>query len=220
MYVFLKKEWLLAIRQLHTVLQPLFFVLMLVVVFPLAIGVDEKLLRQVAPGIIWVAVLLSVLLASEKYYKSDFEDGSLEQLILSGRSVWECVLAKAVVQWIIQIVPIILALPLFALFYNMPFGVEIQLAITLIIGSPTLLLLAMLGSVVTLSVARGGMLLILLILPLYIPTLVFALSAISSYSDGFSNTGQLAILGALCMITLIVVPFAIVATIKVSLSDS
>ncbi len=101
--------------------------------------------------------------------------------------------------------------------YELTIDVTAQIALTLLIGSPSLLLLAMLGSVLTLSVARGGLLLILIILPFYIPTLIFALSAVSAYADGFGNAGQLAILGAILMAMVTVVPFAIVATIRVSL---
>lgn len=215
----LTKEWLLAIRQLHSLLQPLFFVLIVMTLFPLAIGTNEALLQKMAPGIIWTIVLLSILLASEKCYKNDFEDGSLEQLFLSGRSPLLLLSAKIIIQWIVQIVPLLLALPLLGLFYGLTWQIECQLALTLIIGSPSLLLLGLLGSAMTLSVARGGMLLILVILPLYIPTLIFALSAVSSYADGFSNIGQLTMLGAIFMITWVTVPFAISAAIRASLAE-
>ncbi len=219
LFTLLKKEWLLAIRQLHDLLQPLFFVLILVTLFPLAIGVDATLLKRIASGIIWIAVLLSILLTSEKCYKSDFEDGSLTQWFLSGHTPLMLIGAKAIVQWAVQILPLLLALPLFAAFYGLSWQIALQLALTLIIGSPSLLLLGMLGSALTLSVARGGMLLIVIILPLYIPTLIFALSAVSSYADGFSNVGQLSILGAIFLLTLAVVPLAIVAAIRVSLGE-
>lgn len=219
MKALLYKEYLLAVRNLHDLMQPLFFILILVVLFPMAIGIDENLLQKVSSGIIWIAILLSVLLASEKFFKADFEDGSLEQLYLSGESLLAFVFVKALVTWLVQILPILLALPLFGLFYNMSLPLEIQLALTIIVGSPSLLLFAMLGSAVTLLVARSGMLLMLLILPFYIPTLVFALSAISAFNEGFTNFGQFAILGAIFISALIVVPFAIVATIKVSLSN-
>ncbi len=217
MKALIQKEWLLAVRRLHEVLQPIFFLAILITLFPIAVGTDKALLQKIAPGIIWVAVLLSVLLSSEKLYKNDYEDGSLEQLYLSGNSHLLAVAAKFSVQWILQILPILLALPLLGLLYELTIDVTAQIALTLLIGSPSLLLLAMLGSVLTLSVARGGLLLILIILPFYIPTLIFALSAVSAYADGFGNAGQLAILGAILMAMVTVVPFAIVATIRVSL---
>lgn len=219
MKALLKKEWLLAMRQLHDLLQPLFFVLMVVTLFPLAIGVEEPLLQSLAPGVIWIATLLSILLATEKCYKNDFEDGSLEQLLLSGRSLLWLTVAKVLVLWIVQILPLLLALPVLGLFYGMSMDVGFQLALTMVIASPTLLLLGMLGSALTLSMARGGLLLMLIVLPLYIPSLIFSVSAVSSHVEGFSNTGQLAILGAILMITLVVIPFAISATIKASLAE-
>ncbi len=217
MKALMQKEWLLAIRQLHEVLQPIFFLVILITLFPIAVGTDKVLLQKIAPGVIWVAVLLSVLLSSEKLYKNDYEDGSLEQLYLSGNHHLLAVAAKFFVQWVVQILPILLALPLLALLYELSFDLTVQIALTLLIGSPSLLLLAMLGSALTLSVTRGGLLLILVVLPFYIPTLIFALSAVSAYADGFGNLGQLAMLGAILMLMIISVPFAIVATIRVSL---
>lgn len=213
------KEWLLSIRRLHEVLQPVFFLLILITLFPIAVGTDKALLQKIAPGVIWVAVLLSVLLSAEKLYKGDYEDGSLEQLYLSGHSHLLAVAAKFIVQWIVQILPIFLALPLLGLLYELAFSVILQLALTLLIGSPSLLLLAMLGSAMTLSVTRGGLLLILIILPFYIPTLIFALSAVTAYAEGFNNSGQLLILGAILMVLVTVVPLAIIAGIKVLLAE-
>ncbi len=215
----IKKEWLLAIRRLNEILQPIFFLVILITLFPIAVGTDKQLLQKIAAGIIWVAVLLSVLLSSEKLYKNDYEDGSLEQLYLSGHNPMLSVLAKFIVQWIVQILPILVALPFFALLYELPMAITGQIALILLIGSPSLLLLAMLGSAITLSVTRGGLLLILIILPFYIPTLIFALSAVTAYADGFSNIGQLSILGAILMVMVTVVPFGIVAAIKVSLAE-
>lgn len=215
-----RREWLLAIRRLHEIVQPIFFLVILMTVFPIAVGTDKILLQKIAPGIIWVAVLLSVLLSAEKLYKNDYEDGSLEQFYLSGHSPLTGVLIKFVVQWIVQILPIVLVLPLLGLLYELPALINVQIALTLLIGSPSLLLLAMLGSVMTLSVSRGGLLLILIILPFYIPTLIFALAAVSAYAEGFSNRGQLLILGAILMALLVVVPFAIVAGIKAALIES
>lgn len=219
MNALIRKEWLLAVRRLHEVLQPIFFLSVLITLFPIAVGTDKALLQKIAPGVIWVAVLLSVLLSAEKLYKNDYEDGSLEQLYLSGHSPLLAVAAKFFVQWAVQILPILLALPLLGLLYELPADITGQIALTLLIGSPSLLLLAMLGSAITLSVSRGGLLLILIILPFYIPTLIFALSAVSAYADGFANVGQLAILGAILMVMITVVPFAIVASIKVSLAE-
>ncbi len=219
MHALIRKEWLLAARRVHEVLQPIFFLGIFIALFPIAVGTDKALLQKIAPGIIWLAVLLSVLLSAEKLFKNDYEDGSLEQLYLSGHSLLLTVAAKLVIQWVVLVLPILLALPVVGLLYELPLNVTAQIAVTLLIGSPSLLLLAMLGSAITLSVARGGLLLIVIILPLYIPTLIFALSAVSAYADGFSNVGQLSILGAILMLMITIVPFAIVAAVKVSLTE-
>lgn len=219
MNTLIRREWLLAIRRLYELVQPIFFLVILITLFPIAVGTDKVLLQKIAPGIIWVAVLLSVLLSAEKLYKNDYEDGSLEQLYLSGHSLLATVFVKFVVQWAVQILPILMALPLLGELYGLPLLINAQIALTLLIGSPSLLLLAMLGSAMTLSIARGGLLLILVILPFYIPTLVFSLAAVSAYADGFSNRGQLLTLGAILMIMLVVVPFAIATTIKAALAE-
>ncbi|MGY0399684.1 MAG: heme exporter protein CcmB [Ostreibacterium sp.] len=215
----IRKEWLLAIRRLHEILQPIFFLIILMTLFPITLGTDRILLIKIAPGVIWVGILLSILLSSEKLYKNDYEDGSLEQLYLSSHNRLLTVAAKLIVQWFVQILPILLALPLLGVLYGLSLSVIGQIALTIIIGSPSLLLLAMLGSAITLAIARGGLLLILIILPFYIPTLIFALSAISAYVEGFSNLGQLAILGAILMMMITVIPFAIVVAIRVSLAE-
>lgn len=219
MKMLIRKEWLMAVRRLHEVLQPIFFLLILITLFPIALGTDKQLLQKVAPGIIWIAVLLSILLSAEKLYKSDYEDGSLAQLFLSAHPRLLTVLAKFLVQWSVQVLPILAALPLLGLLYELPLEITAQIALTLVIGSPSLLLLAMLGSAITLLVARGGLLLILVILPFYIPTLIFALSAVSAYAEGFTNIGQLSILGAILMLMVTIVPFAIVASLNASLAE-
>lgn len=201
------------------VLQPIFFLLVVIAIFPIAVGTDTQQLQSLAPGIIWVAVLLSVLLSAEKLYQSDYHDGSLTQYSLSGNSQLLAVLAKFIVQWSVQILPILLTLPLLGLWYHLSLTIMLSIAMTLIIGSPTLLLLAMLGAAITLSVSRAGLLLVILILPFYLPTLIFALSAIHAVTEGFSNVGQLSIMAAILLLMLSVVPFAIILALKVSLSQ-
>lgn len=127
--------------------------------------------------------------------------------------------AKVAVQWVVQILPIFMMLPLLAVLYDLSLALTGQITLTLLIGSPSLLLLAMLGSAITLSIARGGILLILIVLPFYIPTLIFALSAVLTFTEGFNHSGQLLILGAILMVMLTVVPFAIIFSIKTSLAE-
>ncbi len=214
------KEWILAIRKMFEVLLPIFFLLILITIFPIAVGPDAKLLAKLAPAIIWVGILLSILLSSEKLYKSDFEDGSLEQLYLSGHSKLGAIYIKLLVQWVLQILPIIAATPLLAVFYGISLDVFLILIFTLLITSPTLLLLAMLGSSITLAISRGSLILILIILPFYIPILIFAISAITDYVDGYKIIGQISILGLFLIGSLFIIPLAIQASIKVSLAES
>ena len=216
----LKREWLLAVRRLNEILLPVFFLLIITAIFPIAIGGDENLLKKVSPGITWIAVLLSILLSAEKLYQSDFEDGSLEQLYLSGQCYFLAVGAKFMVQWGVHVLPILLSLPLLGLWYGLAFETTLQIALSLFIGSPSLMLLAMLGSAMTLVIERGGLLLILIIFPFYLPTLVFALSSINAFTEGFNNLGQLTMLMAILVLMITIIPFAIVATLKASLSEN
>ncbi len=213
------REWLLSVRRLTEIFQPIFFLLILVTIFPIAVGTDEKLLIQLAPAIIWVGILLSILLSSEKLYKNDFEDGSLEQLFLSGYGKLAGVYAKLLVQWFLHIIPIMMFTPLLLALYHIPLSTLFILNITILVGSPALVLLAMLGSSITLAISRGGLLLILIILPFYIPTLIFSVSCITNYTEGFDYIGQIAILGAIFILAITMLPFAIIAAIKVSLSE-
>lgn len=219
MLALMRKEWLLALRNLHEVLQPCVLLLILVALFPIAVSTDKYFLQKIAPGVIWIAVMLSILMASERYYKSDYEDGSLTQWYLSGHSLLLSILAKLAVQWLIQMLPIFLMLPLLSVLYDMSWDMLGCLALTVLIGSPSLLLLAMLGAVVTLAVTRGGVLLVVVILPFYMPVLIFALSAVHAYAEGSYYLGQLLVLAAILVLMLTVIPFAIIAAMKVSLSE-
>ncbi len=217
--VYVKREWLLAVRDGATLAQPLLFLLLLVVLFPLAVGSDPKMLNAIAAGVIWLAVMLALLLASDKSLKSDYANGSLAQFVLSQRGLWPLIMAKCLVQWVVLIVPMVLALPLLALFYQLSTMHVMLMAATVLLGAPTLLLLSMLGAALTLPVSRGGLLLLLMILPMYVPVLIFAVWAVNAAAQGFSAAGQLAILAALLLLSVVSLPFAIVAAIKLALTQ-
>lgn len=220
MKLLLQREWLLAVRALPELCQPLIFALMLLVIFPIAVGAHHELLPQIAAGVIWVAVLLAVLLAGDKSLKHDYYDGSLAQLALSKHSLLAVAASKIVVQWLVLIAPMIMALPLLALWYQLPMSQIGVLALTVLLGSPTVLLLAMLGAALTLSMARGGLLLVLVVLPFYFPVLIFAVAAVSAEAQGFSVWGQLALLAALALLAMTALPFAIAAALRVALADA
>lgn len=213
-----QREWLLAVRHMSTVLQPLWFVLLLVAIFPIAMGTDILLLNRMAAGIIWVAVLLSILLSAENTWTADYHDGSCLQFVLLERTLLPIIAAKCTIQYILLILPIILAMPLFVLWYQLTWIHGFMIALTVLLGSPAVLLLAMLGAVLTLPVGRVGLLIIVVILPLYVPIMIFSMSAISAEIQGFATGGQLALIGAMTLLAVTVLPFVISATIKASVN--
>jgi heme exporter protein B len=194
------------------------FFLIVVSLFPFGIGPDLKLLARVAPGILWIALLLSVLLSLDRMFQADFEDGSLEQLVVSRAPLEAIIVAKVLAHWMTTGVPLILATPVLGLFLNLDeqaFGV---LVLSMLIGTPALNFVGAAGAALTVGIRRGGLLLSLIVLPLYVPILVFGVSAIQSSLTGPSGGLQtMMILGALTLGSAALAPFAAAAALRVHL---
>ena len=214
----MKRDVLVAYRQLGDVLSPMVFFVVVVSLFPLGIGANEPLLSKVSSGIIWVATLLSSLLSLERLFKMDFIDGSLEQLLLSPVPTTLIVSAKITVHWFLNSLPLILAAPVLGLLMNFPEKAYPALISTFLLGTPVLSCIGAIGAALTVGLRKGGALLSLLILPLYIPVLIFATSAIDAASVGLPYDGQLAILAAMLIGSLTFSPFVVAASLKVSLN--
>ena len=192
------------------------FCLLVVTLFPLGIGPSPQTLQKVGPGIIWVAALLSSLLALEKLFKQDFQDGSLEQLVLTPYPLPLLALAKVLVHWLASALPLILLSPLLAMFLNLTADMYWALLFTLILGTPLMSLIGAIAVALTAGLNKGGTLLGLLLLPVYIPLLIFATSAVQSASLNLPYIGQLAFIGAMLLLALALAPFAVAHAIKVS----
>lgn len=214
----LRRDLLLAFRHRGELANPLIFFLMVVTLFPLGISPEIGLLRKIAPGVIWIAALLSALFSLENLFRSDFDDGTLEQLLLSPQPLALLVLAKVLAHWLVSGLPMLLLAPLLALLLAMPAPAIQVLLATLAIGTPLLSLIGAVGVALTVGLRRGGLLLTLLILPLYIPVLIFATSAVSASAAGVPVAGQLYLLGALLVLALVLAPFAIAAALRISSS--
>ncbi|WP_028117132.1 heme exporter protein CcmB [Ferrimonas senticii] len=212
----LKRDLQIAFRHRGDIFNPLMFFVMVVTLFPLGIGPEPNTLMEIAPGIIWVAALLSSMLSLERLFKSDYADGSLEQMMLSPQPLSLMVLAKVLAHWLVTGVPLILMSPLLAVLLNLSDNAYLALMSTLAIGTPILSLLGAIGVALTVGLPKGGVLLSLLILPLYIPVLIFATSAIDAASMNLPFTGHLAILAALFVGSLVLAPVAISAALRVS----
>ncbi len=214
----LRRDLLLAFRHRGELANPLIFFLMIVTLFPLGVSPEVGLLRKIAPGVIWIAALLSALFSLENLFRSDFDDGSLEQLLLSPQPLALLVLAKVSAHWLVSGLPMLLLAPLLALLLAMPAPAIGVLLVTLAIGTPLLSLIGAVGVALTVGLRRGGLLLTLLILPLYIPVLIFATSAVGAAAAGVPVAGQVYFLGALLVLALMLAPFAIAAALRISLS--
>ena len=214
--LFLKRDLMIAIRHKDDMLNPLLFFVIVVTLFPLGIGPEANTLSRIAPGIIWVAALLSSLLSLDRLFKSDHNDGSLEQMLLSPQPVFILVLAKIIAHWLITGLPLIIIAPLLAVLLHLHEASYFALFITLLIGTPILSFIGAIGAALTVGIKKGGVLLSLIILPLYIPVLIFATSAIDTAAMYLPYGGQLAIIAAIFVLALTLAPFAVSSALKVS----
>ncbi|MFY8282121.1 heme exporter protein CcmB [Pseudoalteromonas sp. SSMSWG5] len=212
------KDLKLAFRQRAEIVNPILFFLIVITLFPLAIGPEPGLLARMAPGIIWVAALLSTMLGLDKLFRDDYHDGTLEQLIASAYPLPLTVLAKVAAHWVITGLPLVLMTPVFALLMNLESSALLATVLTLLLGTPLLSFIGAIGAGLTVGLQKGGILMSLLVLPLYIPVLIFATSAIDTSSMELAYSGQLAILGAMLIVAIIAAPIAISSALKVSVS--
>jgi len=213
-----KRDLLIAFRRRSEIVHPLIFFVMVISLFPLAIGDDKVLLQKIAPAIIWVTALLATMLSLDNLFRSDFEDGSLEQMTLLKTPLSMLVTAKITAHWVITGLPLILITPLLAVLLYMPSESISMLLLTLLLGTPTLSLIGAVGIALTVGLRQGGVILSLLILPLYIPVLIFATLALQNVEQGFSAEAQLAMMLAILVLAITLSPFAIAAALKVSLN--
>lgn len=215
-FLIIKRDLTIAFRHRDDILNPLLFFVIVVTLFPLGIGPESTMLSRIAPGIIWVAALLSTLLSLDRLFKSDHSDGSLEQMLLSPHPVFILVLGKIIAHWLLTGLPLILIAPLLAVLLHLNENSYGALMLTLLLGTPVLSLLGAIGVALTVGIKKGGVLLSLLVLPLYIPVLIFATSAIDTAAMNLPYSGQLAIIAALFFGSLTLAPFAVSAALKVS----
>ena len=213
----LKRDLTLAFRTRSEMVNPLLFFIMVISLFPLAVSPDPEVLRSLAPGVIWVAALLATLLSLDSLFRSDFDDGALEQLLLSVHPISVLVLAKVLAHWLVTGIPLLLLAPLLAVLLHLPSESIPTLLATLALGGPVLSLVGSIGVALTVGLRRGGVLLSLLILPLYIPVLIFAANAVSNAAAGLQIAGQLYFLAALLALSLTLAPIATAAALRISL---
>ncbi len=214
----LRRDLLLTYRNRAQAINPLLFFVLVVILFPFGVGPDAVLLKTMAPGIIWVAALLAALLSLDGIFRSDFDDGSLEQLVLSAYPLSVLVLAKVIAHWLVSGFPLVMVAPLLAVFLGMPADAIWVLVLTLLLGTPVLSLIGAIGVALTVGLRQGGIILALLVFPLYIPVLIFASNAVQMAMSGFAVTAQLSMLAALLLLALALAPLPAAAALRMSLS--
>ena len=203
----LRQEILITLRQAFSWVTPLLFFVIVVCLFPLGLGPDSILLEKIAPGIIWVAVLLAILLSMGDLFKREAEEGTLELQLLSPHSLTLLVACKTFSHWLTHCLPLILISPVLGILLHLRAQEEATLILTLLLGTPTLILLGAIGSALTIGVRQGGLLLPVVIMPLYIPVLIFGSGAITAASQHLMIGGYVAILGAILLFTAAFAPF-------------
>ena len=217
-WALLRRDLLITYRNRAQAINPLLFFVLVVILFPFGVGPDVTLLKTMAPGIIWVAALLAALLSLDSIFRSDFDDGFLEQLVLSPHALSVLVLAKVIAHWLVSGFPLVLIAPLLAVFLGMP-GEAIEILImTLLLGTPVLSLVGAIGVALTVGLRQGGIILALLVFPLYIPVLIFASNAVQMAMSGFAVTAQLSMLAALLLLAVALAPLPAAAALRMSLS--
>jgi heme exporter protein B len=214
----LRRDLLLAARGHTELALPLLFYVLVATLVPLAVSPDAATLARLAPGIIWVGALLATLLSLDRLFRSDFEDGTLDLLLLSPAPLPLLVIAKVLAHWLATGLPLLLVSPLLALLLALPDGALGTLTATLALGTPVLSLIGAVGVALTVSVRRGGALLALLVLPLYVPVLIFGANAVAAAADGLPVTGQLYMLGAFLALSLSLAPLAAAGALRVTVS--
>jgi heme exporter protein B len=207
----------LAMRHRGEMANPLLFFLMVATLVPLGVSPEARTLSLLAPGMIWVMALLASLLSSESLFAGDFRDGSLEQIIISPQPLWLLVTAKVSAHWLVTGLPLTLFSPLLGVMLSLPEAGYVPMVISLALGTATLSMIGSVGAALTVAIPRGGLLLSLIVMPLYMPVLIFGAAAVQQAVDGVNPAGTLAILGALFAFSCMITPFATAGALRVSL---
>jgi heme exporter protein B len=211
------RDLLLALRRRGDVATALLFFVVVASLFPLGIGAEPELLRAIGPGVIWVAALLSSLLSLGRLFAADYLDGTLEQMLLGGAPFGVVAAAKGLAHWLVAGLPLVFIAPLIGVQYGLEPGLYSVLALSLALGTPVLSLIGAIGAALTLGVRGGGVLLALLVLPLYVPVLILGAGSVDMAAAGLAPDGQLLMLGALLVLAAAFAPWAIAAALRISI---
>ena len=215
----LRRELQLAYRRRADLVNPLLFFLIVVTLFPIGVTPDLDKLADMAAGVLWVAALLANLLSLDLLFRSDFEDGSLEQLLLASTPPTLLVLCKVIAHWLVTGLPLTLLSPVLSVMLALPAGAVPLLIVTLALGTLTLSLIGGVGAALTVGLRKGGLLLTVLIMPMFVPVIIFGTAAVQAAAEGLPWSGQLALLAAMALGALVLTPLATVAALRIAVGD-
>ncbi|MFN3398542.1 MAG: heme exporter protein CcmB [Sulfurimicrobium sp.] len=215
--VVLRRELILAMRRRGDVLTVLFFFVIVASLFPLGVGPDPKLLRLMGGGVVWVSALLAAMLSLGRLFASDYADGTLEQLILTPTPPVVWITGKILAHWLVSGVPLILMAPILGVQFGLSSEALRVLVVSLLLGTPVLSLIGAIGAALTLGLRGGGVLVSLLVLPLYIPVLIFGAGAVDGAMSGLGAEAHLSLLGSILILAFILTPWAVSAALRISI---
>lgn len=219
LWAMFKRDMALVIRHRGELANPLVFFLLVLTMVPLGVSPDPSVLSTLAPGMLWVVALLATLLSLDGLFRQDFDDGSLEQMIISPQPLYAMVMVKIAVHWLSTGLPLTLLAPLLGVMLALPSEGYLPLLLSLLLGTGSLSLIGAIGSALTVSLRKGGLLLSLIVMPLYVPVLIFGASSVKAAIEGFPYNAQLAVLGAMLAIAIILAPFAIAGALRISVNN-
>ena len=214
----LRRDLLIAYKRKNDLFNPFMFFILVATLFPIGISPEPEVLGEISAGVLWISALLASLLAMDNLFRADFEDGSLELLMLSPHPLYFLVLAKNVAHWLVSGLPVVLVSPLIAYMLNFPEGSYLTLVLTLLLGTPVLSLLGSIGVALTVGLGSRGLILAVITLPMSVPVLIAGTLTVSQTLDGASLSGYLAIMGAMLVSAFTLAPLASAAALRISVN--
>ncbi len=217
--IIVQKELSVYFRNLNNIFLPLIFFFLIISIFPLVLGPEKKLFDKIIPGIIWITTILTTILTSNNFFKDDFNNGIIEIYLTSDSSIELILFLKIISSWFFTCLPIIVFIPLVSLLFNISFDSALVILATLIIGTPVLISIGIFGSALTMGLSKNNILIPVIVVPFYIPVLIFSASAIEAVSIGLSYEMQIYILLALLLLTLPIMPYLLKYTLRLSINN-
>ena len=217
--IIVQKELSVYFRNLNNIFLPLIFFFLIISIFPLVLGPEKKLFDKIIPGIIWITTILTTILTSNNFFKDDFNNGIIEIYLTSDSSIELILFLKIISSWFFTCLPIIIFIPLVSVLFNISFDSALVILATLIIGTPVLISIGIFGSALTMGLSKNNILIPVIVVPFYIPVLIFSASAIEAVSIGLSYEMQIYILLALLLLTLPIMPYLLKYTLRLSINN-